>query len=37
LNLTQTTAYDFGYPGLSLGQAHICGEIKLVNGIQILL
>ena len=32
----KTTRYDVGNAGPSSGQAHICGEVKPVNGISIL-
>ena len=33
LNIAKTTTYDIGNPCSGLGQAQICGGIRLVNGI----
>jgi len=32
----KTTTYDNGNPGSGLGQAQICGRVKLVNGLPII-
>jgi hypothetical protein len=37
LNITKTTTYDVGNPGLGLEQTQICGGVKLDNGIPTIL
>ena len=36
LNTKKTITYDVGNQGPGLGQAHICGKVKPVNGIPTL-
>jgi hypothetical protein len=36
LNITKTTTYDVGNPGLGFEQAQKCGRVKLIYGIPTL-